>query len=254
MLKSIHLPIALLLAFPTFINSPFSYKEISIRSAINDGPTNIDSANVSVKINIEPAKKEVPDAYSIMKLQNKGLSKEAFDLALKGFEKLNKKRLLRNKNIITVVDFSKPSNEKRLYVIDLKRNKLLHQSLVAHGRNSGFEYATNFSNETDSHKSSLGFYVTMNTYSGEHGYALKLKGCEKGINNKAFDRAIVMHGSEYVTEEFLRSNGYLGRSFGCPALPEKLNKKIIDVIKNGSCLFIYHSTKKYLLNSPLLNG
>ena len=94
----------------------------------------------------------------------------------------------------------------------------------------------------------------MNTYSGEHGYALKLKGCEKGFNSNAFSRAIVMHGSEYVNEDFVKNNGFLGRSWGCPALPEKVNKKIIDVIKNGSCLFVYHSSQKYLSTSPILKG
>lgn len=254
MLRSVRLPILFLLAFPTFINSSFSLKKTNIISKFTDGPSGTDSANACNTIDGEPVIEELPDAYSLMDLKNKGLSREAFDLALKGFERLSKKRLVRNKNIITVIDFSKASNQKRLYIIDIKNNKLLYQSLVAHGRNSGLEYATNFSNETDSHKSSLGFYVTMNTYSGEHGYALKLKGCEKGINNKAYDRAIVIHGSEYVTEQFLKTNGYLGRSFGCPALPQKITKKIIDVIKNGSCIFIYHPTKKYLLTSPLLNG
>jgi hypothetical protein len=173
-------------------------------------------------------------------LIKKVLSKEAFDLALKGYDHLLHKRLVHNKNIITVIDFSKPSSQKRLFVIDLKKDKILFQSLVAHGRNSGLEYATSFSNDNDSHKSSLGFYITMNTYSGECGYALKLKGCDKGFNDHAYERAIVIHGSQYVTEDFLHSNGFLGRSFGCPALPEKISKKIINVIKNGSCVFLYH--------------
>lgn len=189
-----------------------------------------------------------------MNLEKKGLSKEVFDLALKGYNNLIQKKLVHNKNIITVIDFSKASNQKRLYVIDLKKNMVMFQSLVAHGRNSGLQYATSFSNDNDSHKSSIGFYITLNTYSGDCGYALKLKGCEKGFNDHAYNRAIVMHGSEYVTEQFLKSNGFLGRSFGCPALPEKVSKKIIDVIKNGSCLFVYHPTQKYLLTSPVLHG
>lgn len=255
MLKSIRLPIALLFAFPTFINLSFSFKEDNTSKKINIPVIYNDSA-ASYKLNVveEKIKEEAPDAYTVMNLEKKGLSKRAFDLAVKGYNNLVKKKVVRNKKVITVIDFSKPSNQKRLYVIDLKKNKVLFQSLVAHGRNSGFEYAKEFSNEVDSHKSSLGFYVTGNTYSGEHGYALKLKGCEKGFNHRAYDRAIVMHGSEYVTEEFLKSNGYLGRSFGCPALPQKITKKVIDVIKNGSCLFLYHPTQKYLLTSPVLNG
>lgn len=253
MLRSIRLPIAFLFAFPTLINFSFSYKENNVSKKVSAVSAYTDSSSSNVCIE-EPIKTEPADTYTEIGLEKTGLSRDVFDLALKGYNNLLKKRLVRNKNILTVIDFSKPSNQKRLYVIDLKRKKVLVQSLVAHGRNSGFEYATNFSNEIDSHKSSLGFYITMNTYSGEHGYALKLKGCEKGFNNRAFDRAIVMHGSEYVTEQFLKSRGYLGRSFGCPALPEKINKKVIDVIKNGSCLFLYHPTKKYLLTSPVLHG
>ncbi len=252
MLRSIRLPIVFLFALPIFINLSFSSKgkiadKVSI--IINDS-----SASFTTVSSEEAEKDKTNDEYTLIGLARKGLSKEVFELALKGYNNLVKKRMVRNKNIITVIDFSKPSNQKRLYVIDLKRKKLILQSLVAHGRNSGLEYATDFSNEIDSHKSSLGFYITMSTYTGDHGYALKLKGCEKGFNNKAYDRSIVIHGSEYVTEQFLRSNGFLGRSFGCPALPEKINKKVIDVIKNGSCLFLYHPTKKYLLTSPVLNG
>jgi hypothetical protein len=256
MLRSIHLPVVFLFALPIFINLSFLPKENTVadKAIIRTVIYNDSSASSNKLISEETEKDKPEDIYTSIGLDKKGLSKDAFDLALKGYNNLLKKRLVRNKNIITVVDFSKRSNQKRLYVIDIKRKKLLVHSLVAHGRNSGLEYATNFSNEMDSHKSSLGFYVTMNSYIGEHGYALKLKGCEKGFNNKAYDRAIVMHGSEYVTEQFLRSNGFLGRSFGCPALPEKINKKVIDVIKNGSCLFLYHPTKKYLLTSPVLNG
>lgn len=252
MLRPLRLSIAFLFAFPTFINFSFSIKDKPV--VTNSVSTGLHKDSLASLPIIAEEKDKAPDAYALMDLEQKGLSRKAFDLAIKGYNKLLNKKLLRNKNIITVIDFSKRSNQKRLYVINIKLNKLLYQSLVAHGRNSGLEYATNFSNEIDSHKSSLGFYITMNTYSGEHGYALKLKGCEKGINNRVYDRAIVMHGSEYVSDQFLKSNGFLGRSFGCPALPEKMNKKIIDAIRNGSCLFLYHPTQKYLLTSPLLNG
>lgn len=253
MLKPIRLPIAILFAFSTFINFSFSFKEnnspkkLFIASAFNDSADNLFTPDKTEKV-------AAVDVYSAMNLDKKGLSKQAFDLALKGYNNLLHKKLVHNKNIITVIDFSKPSSQKRLFVIDLKKNKIIFQSLVAHGRNSGLEYATSFSNENDSHKSSLGFYITMNTYSGECGYALKLKGCDKGFNDNAYERAIVIHGSEYVTDEFLQSNGFLGRSWGCPALPEKMSKKIIDFIKNGSCVFLYHPTQKYLQNSSVLNG
>ena len=252
MLRSVRLPIVFLFAFLILINFSFVYKpkvvanKSIVHTAYND--------SASSKKFISEVKEETPDTYILLDLEDKGLSKNVFDLAMQGYNRLIKKRLLRNKNIITIADFSKPSNQKRLYVIDLKRNKVMFQSLVAHGHNSGLDYATSFSNENDSHKSSLGFYVTVNTYTGDCGYALKLKGCEKGFNDHAYERAIVVHGSEYVTDQFLKSNGFLGRSFGCPALPEKISKKIIDVIKNGSCFFLYHPTQKYLLTSPILHG
>ncbi len=255
MLTSIRLPIAFLFVFPAFINFPNSFKGNSVLNKISTHSAYNDSCRESETYVIEePAKAKIPDAYTLMNLESKGLSKEVFDLALRGFNNLIKKRLVRNKNIITVIDFGKISSQKRLYVIDLEKNKVIFQSMVAHGRNSGLEYPTSFSNEHDSHKSSLGFYITLNTYSGAHGYALKIKGCEKGFNDRAYERAIVVHGSEYVTEQFLNSNGFIGRSFGCPALPDKMNKKIIDVIKNGSCLFLYYPTRKYLVDSPVLNG
>ncbi len=255
MQRTISFPVALLFAFSTFINFSFSFKEDKIPKKIKIVFVFKDSVTDSKTVVPEKAEcTAAVDVYNVMNLESKGLSRQAFDLALKGYNHLLHKKLVHKKDIITVVDFSKPSSQKRLFVIDLKKDKIIFQSLVAHGHNSGLEYATSFSNDEDSHKSSLGFYVTMNTYSGECGYALKLKGCDKGFNDHAFERAIVIHGSQYVTDDFLHSNGFLGRSWGCPALPEKISKKIIDVIKNGSCVFLYHPTPKYLKNSPVLNG
>lgn len=253
MLRTILSPIVVLFSFPVFLNSSFHFTEG--KTGNNSAAHNIYYGDSTENFSPDKSDKSLSsDVYSMINLEKNGLSKSVFDLAMKGYNKLLQKRLIRNKNVITVVDFSKPSSQKRCYVIDIKKKKLLFQSLVAHGHNSGLEYATTFSNEDDSHKSSLGFYVTLNTYSGECGYALKLKGCERGFNDKAYARAIVVHGSKYVTEDFLHSNGFLGRSWGCPALPEKISKKIIDVIKNGSCLFVYHPTQKYLLTSPILHG
>jgi len=194
------------------------------------------------------------DCYTIWQLGSAGLSETAFNYAIKGFEYLNKANQIAKKNIISVVDFSKPSTQKRLFVIDVTSGKILFNTWVAHGRNSGTEYANEFSNLPESHQSSLGFYTTLSTYIGGHGYSLRLKGCEKGINDKAYERAIVIHGADYVSGEFINSRGALGRSYGCPAIPNELSKKIIDVIKNGSCLFIYHPTKKYCSSSKILNS
>ena len=150
-----------------------------------------------------------------------------------------------DKDILTVIDFTKPSTEKRLFVIDLKLKKILFISYVAHGRNSGEKYATSFSNREGSFKSSLGFYKTENTYYGKNGYSLVLDGLERGINDKAKERAIVMHGAAYADPSTIRSCGRLGRSLGCPALPLAVSKKIIDTIKGGTLLYIHGDDKTY---------
>lgn len=178
------------------------------------------------------------------KLSSIGLSKTAFSLAYSGYEQLLKKGTISKSNIITIIDFTKSSSQKRLFILNVETGKLLLSSLVAHGKNSGLEFATSFSNENESNKSSLGFYTTANAYIGEHGYSLKLNGCEKGINDAAYQRAIVLHGANYVSNDIVTAQGFLGRSFGCPAVPENLSKKIIDIIKNGSCLFVYHTKYK----------
>lgn len=192
--------------------------------------------------------------YDTLHLLQAGLQEEAFELAYEGYYKLLEQGRMLKKDVLTIADFSKPSSEKRLFVIDMEEGKILFQTLVAHGRKSGLIYATEFSNKPESNKSSLGFYLTMQTYYGGKGYALKLQGLEKGINDNAFERAIVLHGSDYVTSQFANSNGYLGRSLGCPAVPTKQTKAIINSIKNGSLLFIYHPTEEYKTKSTILNS
>ena len=155
--------------------------------------------------------------------------------------------------ILMLIDFSISCTEKRLYVLDMKNKKLLYTSVVSHGRNSGENYATSFSNKNGSYKSSLGFYLTENTYQGRNGYSLVLNGLEKGINDQAKQRAIVMHGAAYANPNIAASAGRLGRSLGCPALPQALAKPIIDTIKKGSVLFIYANNKDYLANSTFLS-
>lgn len=162
-----------------------------------------------------------------------------FTQALKGFYLLKEKGLIQ-KNILTVIDFSMSSNKERLWVIDLDTNTIMFNSLVAHGRNSGDEYAAEFSNRPESFKSSLGFYSTAEIYNGKHGMSLRLDGLEKGLNDNARERAVVIHGADYVSTSFIRNNKRLGRSLGCPALPVELTSKIIQMIKDKSCLFIYH--------------
>lgn len=181
-------------------------------------------------------------------------SREAFEQALTGLAQLKDKAHLKRAHILTLIDFSKPSTQQRLFVIDLLHGKILHSSLVAHGRNSGENMAVSFSNTPESYRSSLGFYVTAETYQGKHGYSLRLDGQEKGINDKARDRAIVIHGADYVSEAFASAHGRLGRSQGCPALPRDATEQIINTIKGGSLLYIYAPSKEYLSMSALLKN
>ena len=173
----------------------------------------------------------------------------AFRQAVAGYNKIEKK----SKSILTLIDFTKPSTEKRLFVFAMKEKNLLYSSVVSHGKNSGENYATSFSNEVGSYKSSLGFYLTGSTYQGKNGYSLLLDGLEKGINDRARERAIVVHGAAYANPSVCRS-GRLGRSFGCPALPQNLTKPIINTIKGGSVLFIYANNKEYMAKSSILPG
>jgi hypothetical protein len=196
----------------------------------------------------------VEAVYDSMHLYNIGLSKTAFSYAMKGFDYLLLQGRVTKDNIISIVDFSQPSSKKRLFVIDLNNFRVLYNTYVAHGVNSGREYANQFSNKPESFKSSLGFYETKATYSGANGYSLKLEGLERGINDNAEKRDIVIHGAGYVDESLIRSQGYIGRSWGCPALPEKLHRQIIDKIKNGSCLFIYGADNAYLKKSKIINA
>ena len=192
--------------------------------------------------------------YSSITASGSQLSQQVFEIAFSGFDKLQAQGKLSQDSILTIIDFSKSSREKRMYVVDLKSGRLLFNSVVAHGRNSGDEYAQHFSNQPNSHKSSLGFYVTGGTYSGSNGYSMILNGMEKGFNDKAKDRAIVMHGAAYANENVLYSGQRLGRSFGCPALPQQLNKQVIEKIKGGNCLFIFYPDQQYLNNSKMING
>jgi L,D-transpeptidase catalytic domain len=192
--------------------------------------------------------------YETMELAKFGLSKEAFDLAIKGFERLRSSGTLYNERILSIIDFSLPSNKKRLFVIDNLTGKLLYNTFVSHGRNSGTAFATRFSNQFHSFQSSLGFYVTGQTYRGHHGYSLRLQGIEEGINDNAYSRGIVMHAARYVNENIARQNGCIGRSEGCPAIPVKLHRSIIEAIKNGTCLFVYGSDSEYLNQSKFVQN
>ena len=173
---------------------------------------------------------------------------ELFMRGVNGYNKIEKK-----KDIITFIDFSKASSDERIYVIDIKNKKLLYKTYVSHGKNIGSNYATSFSNTEGSFKSSLGFFITTGTYNGKNGYSLKLNGLEENINDNAAKRYIVMHGAKYSNPSTIKQNGRLGRSLGCPALPQFVSNQIIDTIKDGSVLFIYAENNEYLTKSQYMS-
>lgn len=183
----------------------------------------------------------------------KKLSVSVFTKAYNGFINVQHQYIVKSP-ILTICDFTKSSTEKRLWVIDFSKNKVLFNTLVSHGKNTGEEYAVHFSNKVSSYQSSLGFYLTDETYQGGNGYSLKLKGLEPQINDKAMERAIVMHGADYCSESFIAQHGRLGRSYGCPAVPRAYNTAIINTIKHQSVLYIHADNDQYLATSKWLTA
>ena len=236
LLSAVNKPLYSNIATALTSNSPFSFTSTRDTLSQNDSVSSTDLL------------------YNNLQLSVKGLSKKAFDYAMRGFNHLIAAGRLKKENIISIADFSLPSSKKRLFVIDLDNEKIIYNTYVAHGVNSGKEMANDFSNIPASYKSSLGFYETLSTYMGGNGYSLRLNGLEKGINDNANNRDIVIHGAAYVNEDLMRAQGYMGRSWGCPALPENLLKPIVNTIKDGSCLFIYSENKAYLNKSKIINA
>lgn len=210
-------------------------------------------AETSTVTNISTVEAISNKLYDSLELDELGLSKEAMLYAYKGQQVLARQGALDKENILTVVDFSQPSSQKRMYIIDVKNFKLLMNTYVAHGKNSGLQFAEKFSNKVESLQSSLGFYVTTKTYFGKHGLSLRLSGKDKGFNDNAEKRAVVVHGAPYIGESRADA-AYMGRSFGCPAVPQSQSSKVINLIKDGSTLFVYHPSKSYLHGSTILNG
>lgn len=185
------------------------------------------------------------DLYTQMNLSVVGMNYDVFNNALMGYYGLYNDGNLSDKGVLTVVDFTMPSNEKRLWVLDLTNRQVLHNTFVAHGRNSGEVEAQTFSNEHKSFMSSVGFYVTDNVYHGKHGKSLRLDGMDEAFNSNARDRAVVMHGAEYATEDFMNKYGRLGRSLGCPAVPLGEHESIIDSVKGKTALYIHSGDASY---------
>lgn len=190
--------------------------------------------------------------YTNLNLAKAGLCEEAVASAVKGYEKLVDKGVVNNTQYLTIVDFSQSGRKKRFYLLDMENQQLVWNTFVSHGKNSGIDMADKFSNTPNSEQSSLGFYITKGTYTGKHGTSLRLAGQEAGFNSNAESRGIVVHGAAYVNKNRVYS-AFMGRSQGCPALPETEYAQIINLIKGGTVMFIYHPTKKYLQHSRLLN-
>jgi len=197
---------------------------------------------------------QVRSLYGTIGLEKRGLDFAVFRYALIGYYNLKRRDAISKRGIISIIDYRKSCNEKRFYVIDLINKKVLYHTLVAHGRHSGEIYARYFSNEPGSLKSCLGFFVTGDIYDGDHGYSLYLYGKERRFNNKARARRIIVHGAYYVRRSFIKQNGRIGRSQGCPALPAGPHIDIIDTIVGGTCLFQFYDDKRYLEKSALLDG
>jgi L,D-transpeptidase catalytic domain len=233
----------LLLFFMSFASKAAnnSVKGFIAKSTIKNVSTKTE--NISTKIEV---------VYNSLNANNYSLPEiKCFSKAMEGFYALRQNGTIQ-KDILTVIDFSLSSTRKRMWVIDLSTNTILYNSVVSHGMNSGGEFANSFSNAASSNKSSLGFYATGEVYQGKHGISLKLDGLEQGINSNARARAVVMHGASYANPSILKSQGFLGRSQGCPAIPENLKNQIINKIKGKSCIFIYHPTRSYEIASKLV--
>lgn len=240
------------LFLPTFIVS-ISFIFISFAKADNSAmkmnvnkSTSTDSAMVVHEVS------QADRLFNNLHLQDVGLSKTTVEYAIKGYQRLVDSGLVNNSQYLTIVDLSQSSRNKRFYILDMENNQITWNTFVAHGRNSGVDMAKSFSNNLNSNKSSLGFYVTKSTYRGKHGLSLKISGLEEGFNNNAEARGVVVHGASYVNSGRVKSE-YMGRSQGCPALPENEYAKVIDIIKDGSVLFVYNPDSNYLQSSTLLN-
>lgn len=234
---------------PTVFTLLLFVGSFSIKSTIKD---NTQSKTYSLKSNPH-SNDALAVAYNSLRGGGKDLpAMESFAEAFAAYSSLKEKGAIK-KEFLTIVDFSLSANTKRLWVIDMVTKEVKFHSLVSHGRNTGEEFATSFSNQAESYKSSLGLYVTAEVYSGKHGLSLKLDGLEKGVNDHARARGIVMHAADYVSESFIKNNHRLGRSQGCPAVPVEVSKEIINLIKGKSCFFIYHPSHSKVAVEKLMS-
>lgn len=230
----------------------FTSLHLSMESTDSFRSNTIETHSTEIALEVS-LKEKIKNVYHEFNLNNKQMpSLASFQKGMLGYYKLVENGKIKNE-ILTIVDFSLPSSKKRMWILDMGARQVLFYTFVAHGQGTGGEMATEFSNRPDSHKSSLGFYLTAETYIGKHGLSLRMDGLENKFNGNARERYIVVHGAAYATADFADRVGRLGRSWGCPAVPEKISKAIIKTIKGKSCFFIYYPSERYLQNSQFLN-
>ena len=202
---------------------------------------------------LKKAELNIKELYSELNAAQYDLSFTAFRYAYIGYQTMKKQHRLNNKELFSIIDFTKDCNSKRFYTIDLEKMKIVYYTYVAHGKKSGERMATSFSDVVESNKSSIGFYITGSTYNGGNGYSLMLHGDEKGYNSNLAKRSVVVHAADYANEDYIARNGRMGRSLGCPALPENIYKQVIETIKEKTMIFAYYNDAKYLKTSKYLN-
>lgn len=202
---------------------------------------------------LKKAELNIKELYNELNAAQYNLSFTAFRYAYIGYQTMKKQHRLNNKELFSIIDFTKDCNSKRFYTIDLEKMKIVYYTYVAHGKKSGERMATSFSDAVESNKSSIGFYITGNTYNGGNGYSLILHGDEKGYNSNLAKRSVVVHAADYANEDYIARNGRMGRSLGCPALPENIYKQVIETIKEKTMIFAYYNDAKYLKTSKYLN-
>ncbi|MDO4881212.1 MAG: murein L,D-transpeptidase catalytic domain family protein [Capnocytophaga sp.] len=227
-----------------------SFKGFSYKNSKNIDSLSVSSSVPNAKMLFEDKIKTI---YNELGASTYNLNYEAFRYAYIGYQNLKLQNKINEKEIFSIIDFTKNCNEKRFYTIDLEQKQILFFTYVAHGKKSGDKESSSFSDVDKSNKSSLGFYITGVTYNGSKGFSLRLHGDEKGYNSNICKRGVVIHTANYVDEDYIKKNGRLGRSLGCPVLPENIYKAVIEVIKDKTMIFAYYSDKKYLASSKYLN-
>jgi len=230
-------------AFILFVLVPFNLT--------NSITATVDSNNKETEEAFIPLNQYTLELFN--EINDQHLSLEVFEIAVKGYSELSLKNKLKNKKFLTIVDMSLSANTERMFIIDMEKRILVAKKLVAHGMKTGYEFASNFSNEQSSHKSSLGFFITGELYNGRHDLSMKLDGQEYS-NDNARSRGVVVHSADYVSCEYIKSNGRLGRSFGCPAIDKEGYEETVNKLQGGSCYFIYYPSRSYLSRSRIVNS